>query len=77
MIKDYRQLSVALFDALEGKSVDQVRQECKTPGTALYRYTKLIRVYRRAELVARQFGLIGVGAISFAEKRLQEFQANG
>jgi len=66
-----------LIDALNanirGMSPDDCKALAEVSGTRLNLIVRRIRRYNDAQANAPRFGLIGVGAISFAENRVATF----
>lgn len=64
----------AAVDAMAGQSLDHCREQVATSGTTLNVVSRMVRRYTSAERYAeRHTDLIGVGVISFAERRLARF----
>lgn len=73
-IGTHRELCEALIKSIEGKSSEQILAERERRGSEVRFISKLVNTYHRAERNAAKFGFIGVGAISFAQSRMIEFQ---
>jgi len=73
-IQDHIELCRMLNYFLAGMSIETVQREMKKSDSALRYMRALFSRYNRAQRNAGNFSLIGVGAISFAQVRLQKFQ---
>jgi len=56
-----------------GMTADQVRAEMARRGSRLFVLSRMYHRYNAAFDAAPRFGLIGVGAITFAQNRLRAF----
>lgn len=74
MIRNFDELCKAMAKCLHGKTPDQVKAEVADRQSETFIISRMVQRYMHAQAAAPTFGLIGVGAISFAEHRLQEFQ---
>ena len=62
-----------LAGELRGMTADQVRAEMARRDSRVYVLSRMVRRYYAALDAAPRFGLIGVGAITFAQNRLRAF----
>lgn len=62
-----------LAGELRGMTADQVRAEMARRGSRLFVLSRMYHRYNAAFDAAPRFGLIGVGAITFAQNRLRTF----
>ena len=69
----YQPLISPLFAALDGVSPEYVREQCAVKGSRLNVLSRVAKRYMSAERAAGKFGLVGVGVISFADRRTELF----
>lgn len=74
MVRDFSELSTFLYEATKDVSVNDIAEVASTSGTMANYGRRMFSRYDKAKEASKKWGLIGVGAISFGEQRLQEFQ---
>lgn len=72
--KNHSEICKALFDVTNGKTVDDIKAAMADRSSEAFYVSRLFKRYNDAHEASKKFGFIGVGCISFAQTRLQEFQ---
>ncbi len=73
-VSNFGELCRVMYDLTKEKDVSEIKTAMADKTTETYFVSRLMRVYMGAQSRAANFGYIGVGAISFAEARLIDFQ---
>lgn len=74
MINNFKEVCVAMCNVVDGKNVDEVKAGMEDRSSNIFLLSRITKRFLDAQRVADKFGYIGVGAISFAEARMRQFQ---
>lgn len=63
----------ASLPLLGGLTVEQIAEEKTTSGTGINLMVRMLARYRDAHEASKKLGYVGVGCITFAEERAEQF----